>query len=92
MSRAKMLDRIHRLIAKNAAALGEEIRLEVVSLPGGRVRIGYRGDIERRPGENTEPITYASVHEAYRAALFAHIRAHHVLAERRWNEAWEVFA
>lgn len=72
-----MLDRIHRLLVKNAIALGDdEVRLEVVTLPGGRVRIGYRSDIERRVGEVSRPITYPSLDAAYRASLNAHIRAH----------------
>ena len=83
MKRARMKDRIERLIRKNALALGEPVKVRAVYLRDGRVRMDWRKDAELSETERqVEPRTYPSLESAYRAALVAHLRAHRIM----WRE------
>ena len=72
----RRLDRAERLIRKNAVLLGEHVRIGVRLLPDGRVRLSYLPGIRRTRLETAKPYIYASVEDAYQAALRAHVRAH----------------
>lgn len=76
LAEPRMLDRIARICRKNAAALGQENKVEAVLLVDGSMVVRWRAGVDLTPEEAAcEPHVYPSVAAAYDAALHSHLNA-----------------